>query len=82
VIATDPRFSGAIQLTPDIIGASKWWVATPIDDGGYRIELTVGWGDCQAGCISKHTWTYEVTQDGGVELVSESGDEVPPELPA
>lgn len=77
VIATDPRFNGAIELTPDIIGASKWWEAAPLADGAYRITLTIGWGDCPAGCINRHVWVFEVTADGGVTLIDESGDEVP-----
>jgi hypothetical protein len=82
VIATDPRFAGAIELTPDIIGASKWWKAEPLASGGYRIELTIGWGDCPSGCIDRHVWTFDVDATGGVTLVSESGDEVPNDLPA
>ncbi|MCI0583814.1 MAG: hypothetical protein L0227_13160 [Chloroflexi bacterium] len=77
VIATDPRFAGAIELTPDIIGASRWWEAEALDDGAYRITLTVGWGDCPAGCINRHTWIFEVTADGQVTLIEESGDAVP-----
>jgi hypothetical protein len=81
-IATNPIFAGAMPLTPDVIGASKWWVATPLAGGGYSIEITIGWGDCQAGCIEKHVWTFEVAADGGVKLISEKGDEVPTDLPA
>jgi hypothetical protein len=81
VIATDSRFAGAIQLTPDIIGASKWWKAEPLAGGGYRIELTIGWGDCPSGCINRHVWTFDVDATGKVTLVGESGDEVPADLP-
>jgi hypothetical protein len=81
VIATDPRFSGAIQLTPDVIGASRWWEAEPLAAGGYRIKLTIGWGDCPAGCIQRHVWTFDVDATGGLKLMSESGDEVPADLP-
>ena len=81
VIATDPRFSGAIQLEPDLIGASKYWEAEALGAGGYRIKLTLGWGDCPAGCIARHVWTYDVDATGGLTLVSESGDEVPSDLP-
>ena len=81
VIATDPRFSGAIQLRPDLIGASKYWEAEPLAAGGYRIKLTLGWGDCPAGCIERHVWTYDVGPTGGLTLVSETGDEVPADLP-
>jgi hypothetical protein len=82
VIATDPRFAGAIPLTPDLIGGSKWWTATPREGGGYTIELTIGWGDCPAGCIDRHVWTFEVGADGSVKLVGETGNPVPNPLPA
>ncbi|TAK00733.1 MAG: hypothetical protein EPO36_07640 [Chloroflexota bacterium] len=77
VIATDPRFDGAVALTADVIGASKWWEAEALADGAYRVSLTVGWGDCPAGCINRHVWTFEVTADGQVTLLEESGDPVP-----
>lgn len=77
VIATDPRFEGAIELTPDVIGGSKYWEATALDGGAYQIVLTIGWGDCPSGCINKHTWTFRVTADGQVTLLAEAGDEVP-----
>ena len=82
VIASDPRFAGATELRPDVIGASRWWTAKPLPGGGYRIELTIGWGDCPSGCIERHVWTYDVDATGGLKLVSESGDPVPSELPA
>jgi hypothetical protein len=56
------------------MGLSKWWQARQLEGGAFEIKLTVGWGDCQAGCISRHTWTYDVAADGTVSLVSESGD--------
>jgi hypothetical protein len=77
VIAIDPRFEGAIALTPDVIGASRWWEATPLADGAYRVTLTLGWGDCPSGCISTHTWAFRVTADGQVTLLEEAGDPVP-----
>jgi len=82
VIASNPVFAGTTQLNPDVIGASKWWTAAPLTDGGYQIEITVGWGDCMAGCIERHMWTYEVKRDGALRLISEQGDEVPVDLPA
>jgi len=76
VIATDPRFEGAISLTPDVIGASKWWEATAIADGGYRVTITIGWGDCPSGCINAHVWDFEVSADGQVTLLGDSGDPI------
>ena len=77
VIATDPRFEGAIELSPDIIGASKYWEAEALDGGAYQITMTIGWGDCPAGCINRHVWVYSVSADGQVELIEESGDPIP-----
>jgi hypothetical protein len=82
VIASNPRFAGVTELKPDVIGASKWWKAEPLASGGYRVELTIGWGDCQAGCIERHVWTFDVDTSGGLTLVSETGDPLPSDLPA
>jgi len=77
VLASDPQFHGIEAVNPDIVGASAWWTAEAIADGGYRITITRGWGDCPAGCISRHTWVYSVTADGQVTLESEAGDPMP-----
>ncbi|HEV2006754.1 MAG TPA: hypothetical protein VGQ85_09090 [Candidatus Limnocylindrales bacterium] len=76
-IATDKRFAGAAELVPGVIGASKWWRATPIADGGYSIAITLGSGDCPAVCISRHTWTFTVAADGSVMKTGESDDPGP-----
>jgi len=82
VIATNPMFAGTMELRPDAIGASRWWTAEPLASGGYRVELTVGWGDCPAGCIERHVWTFDVDASGSLKLVSETGNPVPSDLPA
>jgi hypothetical protein len=82
VIASNPIFAGTEKQDPEVIGASKWWTATPTADGGYQVEITVGWGDCMAGCIDRHVWTYLVKPDGAIELIAEQGDDVPSDLPA
>jgi hypothetical protein len=76
VIATDPRFEGAIALTPDVIGASRWWEATSLAGGGYHVTITIGWGDCPSGCIDEHVWDFEVSADGQVTFLGESGDPI------
>jgi hypothetical protein len=78
VIAANPLFAGAMPDDPNVIGASKWWTSEPLPGGGFRIEITVGWGDCVAGCIDRHVWTYEVRSDGVIELISENGPDVAP----
>lgn len=81
VIASNPLFAGTMELRPDVIGASRWWTGEALPGGGYRIGLTIGWGDCMAGCIERHVWTYDVDASGGLTLVSETGDPVPSNLP-
>lgn len=73
VLALDPRFSGIGPLSPDMIGQSAWYEVSPATVG-WRVTITQGWGDCQAGCINRHTWTYDVDPRGVVTLVSEGGD--------
>jgi hypothetical protein len=80
VVASNPLFEGVAPRMEDMIGQDRYWVATPLDGGRYRIDVTIGWGDCPAGCIDKHIWTYEVWPDGSLELVSEVGPELPPDL--
>ena len=43
----------------------------------FVVEVRVGWGDCQAGCIDQHVWVYAVGPDGTVSTVSEKGAPVP-----
>jgi hypothetical protein len=73
VLAQDPRFAGMVPLDPDLIGQSAWYEVGPAVVG-WRVSVTIGWGDCQAGCISRHVWVYDVDADGTVTLVEERGD--------
>lgn len=61
-----------VPLRPDMIGQSSWYEALEATDG-FTVNITVGQGDCQAGCIERHTWQYHVDYDGNVELVGENG---------
>lgn len=78
--AVNPTLAGIGPRDPDIIGACCFWIATQTADG-FRVEFEVGWGDCPAGCINRHHWTYDVASDGNVELVAESGPPVPSGVP-
>ena len=66
-------------MDPDLIGQASWWEAVSLADG-WRVTFRVGWGDCPAGCIDEHTWTYDVTGDGTLSLVEERGPAVPAEV--
>ena len=81
VILAEPRLAGLIAYDPNLIGQASWYKVTPASGVGvFVVEVRVGWGDCQAGCISEHKWFYAVAPDGAVTVVSESGEAVPAEL--
>ena len=75
VLAQDPRFSGIGPTDPNLIGQSAWYEVSPAVVG-WRVAVTIGWGDCQAGCINRHVWVYDVDPAGAVTLVEERGDPV------
>jgi hypothetical protein len=78
--AFDPRFAKVQPYNPDMIGQccfSK--VATTAD--GWTVTIEYGWGDCPAGCIARHQWTFKVTPSGVVTLTAESGPPVPSGVP-
>ena len=81
VIALDPRFAGLQAKNPDLIGGCCFYEATPTADG-FQVVVELGWGDCPAGCISRHRWTYKVGPDGTTTLLSETGDPVPSGFPS
>ena len=79
VLASQPEFKGIGRRDPDMIGQAAWYEATPTPDG-FEVVVRVGWGDCPAGCIDEHLWTFAVTRDGRLELTGDEGPEVPPEV--
>lgn len=79
VIASDHRFAGVGPLQPDLIGQSSWYEAFETGDG-FLVTITIGWGDCPAGCIERHTWQFEVSRDGVVGAPVEGGDPIPVDM--
>lgn len=75
VFASDERWARMSPPRADLIGGSTSFEAFA-DATGFIVKITVGQGDCQAGCIEKHTWQYHVDSTGNVELVDDSGDAV------
>ena len=81
VIALDPRFASAGPKNPDLIGGCCFYEATTTANG-FQVNVELGWGDCPAGCINRHRWSYSVARDGATTLLSETGDAVPSAFPA
>lgn len=75
VFASNPLFGSVSQPIPSVIGQSSSYEAAQ-DGDGFSVAVTLGSGDCPAGCINHHTWTYSVSTTGTVKLVSEQGDQV------
>ncbi|HET9346944.1 MAG TPA: carboxypeptidase-like regulatory domain-containing protein [Candidatus Limnocylindrales bacterium] len=80
VVGVYPTLSGIGPADPDLIGGCCSWQGTETDDG-YAVTFEVGWGDCPAGCIDRHAWTFAVTRDGAVTLVDDRGSPVPSGMP-
>ncbi|MEK6191795.1 MAG: carboxypeptidase-like regulatory domain-containing protein [Chloroflexota bacterium] len=76
VLAQNELFAGLAPRDPELIGQAAWYEVSESDDG-WRVEIRMGWGDCPAGCIDEHRWTYAVSSTGDVNLVDESGDPPP-----
>jgi hypothetical protein len=80
VVAQEPRLTGITAKDPDMIGQSSFYEVTPASGvGAYVVNVTVGWGDCPAGCMAEHTWSFAVAPDGTVTVLKETGGPVPPE---
>ena len=78
VILAQPRLAGIMAFDPNLIGQASWYKVAPASRVGvFVVEVRVGWGDCQAGCIDQHLWVYAVGPDGTVSTVSEKGAPVP-----
>jgi hypothetical protein len=80
VIEQYPTFSGIGPADPNLIGGCCSWQGVETEEG-YAVTFEVGWGDCPAGCIDRHAWTFSVTRDGAVTLVDDRGSPVPSGMP-
>jgi hypothetical protein len=80
VLASDARFSGIQPKTADMIGQCCFYEVTP-KGSDYTVTIEIGWGDCPAGCINRHRWTYTVTNAGQLRFEGEEGPTVPAGVP-
>ena len=78
VLQQNPLFAATAQRDPEVIGQADWYEVHETAEG-WQVEIRMGWGDCPAGCINEHRWTYAVSSTGDVDLVEESGDPLPAE---
>lgn len=53
-------------------------IRASVQAGGWRLDYSVGYGDCLAGCIARHYWTFLIRPDGRVTYEGSWGDPTPP----
>jgi len=75
-LSQQARFAGIGPIDENLIGQAAWYRVAESGDG-WEVLIRIGWGDCPAGCINQHMWTYAVGRDSSVELVGEEGDAMP-----
>ena len=52
-------------------------VTAEVRDGGWRLEYSLGWGDCPAGCAYHRYWAFHVHADRRVTYLGSRGSPVP-----
>ena len=78
VIANEPRLTGIAPFDTGLVGQSSWYTVEQASGvGAFIVTVRVGWGDCEAGCINEHSWSFAVMPDGTVRVVNEAGPPVP-----
>lgn len=84
ILATGAPFGDFAFLNDGLIGASQYYEVKGEAGNSARwiVIYTYGWGDCQAGCISRHTFVYQVDPvTGDVLFDRQEGDSLPAEAP-
>jgi hypothetical protein len=84
VIASGTPFVDFVLLDDALIGASQYYEVKgePGSSATWIVTYTYGWGDCQAGCISRHTFAYQVDPvSGAAAFDSQQGEALPADAP-
>jgi carboxypeptidase family protein len=75
-LTQNPRFAGIGPYDAKLVGQASWYKV--VEGGsGWTVTIRMGWGDCPAGCINEHIWTYAVDRGGQVTATGERGDPLP-----
>lgn len=84
VLAAGAPFEDFVFLGGGLIGASQYFEVKgdPGSGATWVVDYTYGWGDCQAGCISRHTFVYLVDPvTGDATFDRQEGDALPADAP-
>jgi hypothetical protein len=68
VLALGTPFETFAPVERAMIGASSTYEVKGSEggDAAWIVVYTYGWGDCQAGCIDRHSWAFQVDGRTGV----------------
>ena len=84
VLAAGAPFEDFVFLDGGLIGASQYFEVKgdPGSGATWVVVYTYGWGDCQAGCISRHTFVYLVDPvTGDATFERQEGEALPADAP-
>ena len=84
VLDSGAPFEDFVFLDSGLIGASQYFEVKgePGNGASWVVVYTYGWGDCQAGCISRHTFVYLVDPvTGDATFDRQEGDALPADAP-
>ena len=84
VLAAGAPFEDFVFLDGGLIGASQYFEVKgdPGSAATWVVTYTHGWGDCQAGCISRHSFLYLVDPvTGDATFDRQEGDALPADAP-
>ena len=68
VLALGTPFDSFTPIESAMIGANATYEVKGSEggDAAWIVIYTYGWGDCQAGCIDRHSWAFQVDGRTGV----------------
>jgi hypothetical protein len=81
--ALSERFShinGVQEAYPGGLVSGRNGISATLGDDFVELRYSFGYGDCRAGCIHRHYWTFRVYEDGRVTFEGESGDSIPDDV--
>jgi hypothetical protein len=70
--------AGVIYAERDGVGGDGDDIRASRDGDGWRLDYSVGFGDCPSGCIYRYTWSVGVSAAGAVRYLGSSGEPPPP----
>ena len=78
-IALSHKFEGLPYLNyvePNFWVGDGPYITAEVNPNYITYTLSIGFGDCPAGCISRHYWEYNVYTTGRVQFIKEYGNEL------